>query len=463
MVAQYGLLIRRGTLVTPDGPIHADLAIDAGTIVAIGAELAETTGETIDASRLLIFPGLIDAHVHFNEPGRTVWEGIASGSRALAAGGATLFFDMPLNAHPPTVDAVAFDAKLEAARASAQVDFALWGGLVPGNLDHLEELAARGVIGFKAFMSKSGIDDFQAVDDYSLFEGMRRAARCGRIVAVHAENDAITAGLARQAIAEGRTGAHDYLRSRPVVAELEAIARAILLADEAGCPLHIVHASTGRGVALVAEARARGVDVSCETCPHYLVLTEDDVERLGAVAKCAPPLRPQAEQDALWEHLRAGTLPMVASDHSPAPASMKTGDDFFRIWGGISGCQHTLQLLLTEGHIRRDLPLATIARATSAFIADRFGLAPRKGRIALGADADLALVDLAPTGIIGSSDLLYRHRHSPYVGRAVRGRVVRTLVRGITVYRDGMVTGKPVGRLVAHSSAVVQDPVRADP
>ena len=455
-------LIRNGTLVTLDGPVPADVAVADGRIVALGTALEDAATESIDAAGLHVFPGLIDAHVHFNEPGRAGWEGIASGSRALAAGGVTLFFDMPLNAHPPTVHAEAFDAKLAAARANAHVDFALWGGLVPGNLNDLEELTARGVIGFKAFMSNSGIDDFQSVDDYTLYEGMCRAARLGRIVAVHAESDAITGALAQQAVSAGRTCPRDYLRSRPIVAELEAIARAILLADETGCSLHIVHVSTGRGVALVAEARSRGVDVSCETCPHYLVLAEDDLERLGAVAKCAPPLRPQAEQDALWEHLRNGTLPMVASDHSPSPASMKTGDDYFRIWGGISGCQHTLHLLITEGHIQRDLPLATIARATSAFIADRFGLAPHKGRIALGADADLALVDLAPTSTISPSDLHYRHQHSPYVGRSVRGRVVRMLVRGATVYRDGRIVAGPIGRLVKPSSAAIQDIVRAD-
>jgi allantoinase len=244
-------------------------------------------------------------------------------------------------------------------------------------------------------------------------------------------------------------GVRDYLASRPVVAELEAINRAIILADEAGCPLHIVHVSSGRGVALVAEARARGVDVSCETCPHYLVLTEDDVERLGAVAKCAPPLRPLAEVNALWEHLRSGTLPMVASDHSPAPASMKTGDDFFRVWGGISGCQHLLSLLLAEGHGDRGIDLPTLSRRTAGFVAERFGLAPDRGALAVGADAGLALVDLAAEFSITAQDLRYRHPHSPYVGRKVRGRVARTLVRGITVQRDGVCIDRAVGRLVA--------------
>jgi allantoinase len=444
----YDLIIRNGALVLAGGVELADLAVADGRIAAIGGELAGTSADEIDARGLHVLPGVIDAHVHFNEPGRTDWEGWASGSAALAAGGGTLAFEMPLNAHPPTLDGPSFDAKLAAAQAASLVDFALWGGLTPDSLEHLDELAERGVIGFKAFMSQSGTDDFRAADDLTLLDGMAAAARLGRIVAVHAENDQITGLMARRAIAAGRLSARDYLRSRPVVAELDAIQRAIMLAEETGCALHIVHVSSGRGVRLVAEARARGTDVSCETCPHYLVLTEDDVEALGAVAKCAPPLRPADEQAALWQLLLDGTLPMVTSDHSPAPAGMKTGDDFFKIWGGISGCQSTLELLLSEGHARRRLPLPTIAAATATFVAQRFGLAPQKGRLAVGADADLALADLGQRYVLRADDLHYRHRHSPYVGRALQGRVVRTLLRGQTVFRDGAVVSPPIGRLL---------------
>jgi allantoinase len=201
-------------------------------------------------------------------------------------------------------------------------------------------------------------------------------------------------------------------------------------------------------VTLVAEAQTRGVDVSCETCPHYLVLTEDDVERLGAVAKCAPPLRPAAERDALWEAIAAGTLPMVVSDHSPAPPEMKTSANFFDVWGGISGCQSLLALLLTEGHVARDVPLSTIAALTSAAAARRFRLPPGKGRLEVGADADLALVDLAASATLRAADLFYRHQHSPYIGRTLRGRIVRTLVRGHTVFHDGQIVGETIGQLV---------------
>jgi allantoinase len=220
------------------------------------------------------------------------------------------------------------------------------------------------------------------------------------------------------------------------VAELNAIRRAISMAEQTGCALHIVHVSSGSGVALVAEARARGSDITCETCPHYLVLSEDDVERLGAVAKCSPPLRDQQEQALLWERLLAGDIQFVGSDHSPSPPEMKEAASFFQVWGGISGCQSLLSLLLSEGYAARGLALPLLAQLTSQAVARRFRL-PNKGAIQPGADADLTLVDLQAQGVLSADDLHYRHRQSPYLGRAWRGQIVRTLVRGVTVYERG--------------------------
>jgi allantoinase len=427
----------------------ADVAVVDGAVAAVGPELKLTGRQEIDARGLHVLPGGVDPHVHFDEPGRADWEGFATGSAALAAGGFTTFADMPLNSTPPTVDADAFDRKAAAAHGAAAVDFALWAGLVPGNLRQLDGLVARGALGFKAFMCESGLADFPPVDDVTLWEGMRRCAELDAIVLVHAENDAIVRELTRRAVASGRTGARDFLASRPVAAELEAISRALFFAGETGCAVHIVHVSTPRGVELVERARADGVDASCETCPHYLLLTEADVPRLGAVAKCAPPLRTAEDREGLWDLLRIEAVPFVASDHSPCPPELRRGD-FFQAWGGIAGCQTTLQLLLAEGYARRGVPLPDVVALTATNAARRFRLAG-KGAIEPGADADLVLVDLSAEWELRDDELLYRHRLTPYTGLRVRGRVARTLLRGETVFEAGRVISPPAGRLVRPS------------
>lgn len=439
------LLIREGTVVRAESTEIADLAIDGGRIVDVGPSLSTTAKETIDARSFTIFPGLIDSHVHFNEPGRTEWEGIATGSSALAAGGGTCFFDMPLNSAPPTLNGPAFDLKLAAARQKSVTDFALWGGLTPGNLDRLEELAARGVIGFKAFMSGSGIDDFERADDLTLYRGMQIARQLNLPVAVHAESEEITARLTAEIRKAGRKAVDDYLASRPIIAEVEAISRAITLAEETGCRLHIVHVSSSRGVELVRRAAASGqCDVTCETCPHYLILNHDELRRLGARAKCAPPLRTAAENESLWQDVIGERIAFVASDHSPAPASMKQSDDFFGIWGGIAGVQSTLPILLSR---RPALSPPLIGRLTALNVANRYRL-PGKGQIAPGFDADLCLVDRSASYELTRDMLLDRHKQSPYTGRTFHGRVVRTIVRGKTVLMDGQIVGPPSGQLI---------------
>jgi allantoinase len=426
---------------------QVDIGIAEGRIavVARSGEVTRPCRTYIYANDCHVLPGAIDPHVHFNEPGpRTDWEGWATGSAALAAGGVTTALEMPLNASPPTTTVQAFDDKLAAASASSRVDFGLWGGIVPGNLDQLPELARRGVCGFKAFMSSTGTPDFERSDDLTLYEAMSAVAglQSARLVAVHAESETITSELAARARAAGRVAVRDYLQSRPAVAETEAIATAIELAATTGCPLHIVHVSTGRGVSLVAEARARGVDVSCEVTAHHLLLTEEDAERLGAVAKCAPPLRPAADCAALWTALRDGDVSFVVSDHSPSAPQLGEGDAF-GAWGGIAGCQSTLELLLTEGR----LTLPALAERVAGAVARRFTL-PGKGSLATGNDADLVLVKLGDRRRLDSDELRYRHRVSPYVGRELTARVVRTVVRGQTVYADGELVGDPCGRLV---------------
>jgi allantoinase len=438
------LVIRSALVVGAAGPVPLCIGIRDGSIVALAPEISENAKETIDARGLHAFPGVIDAHVHFNEPGRADWEGIATGSAALAAGGGTCFIDMPLNSSPPTLDAPSFALKLAACRGAARTDFALWGGLTPDNLDQLEALAECGVVGFKAFMSSSGIGDFRSCDDESLYRGMRIAARLGLPVAVHAENEGMTHARAEMARAAGRTSVRDYLDSRPVLAEAEAISRALLFAEETGCALHIVHTSSSRGVELVRQAADTGqCNVTCETCPHYLLLSEEDVERLGAAAKCAPPLRSDDERESLLAEVAAGRVDTIGSDHSPSPPEHGgASPDFFSVWGGISGIQTTLRALLTLG-----LSPSLIARLLSSNVADRFRL-PCKGGIRVGADADLALVDLSPASVLEAGELLDRHHLSPYIGRTLKGAVRRTLVRGRTVALDGSMVGEPLGRFL---------------
>ncbi len=438
------LLITNGQVVTPDGMRGANVAVDNGVIVAIGDE-APAAKETTDATGLHVFPGVIDPHVHFNEPGRADWEGVATGSSALAAGGGTTYFDMPLNSHPPVLDGETFDAKVAASTGKAYADFALWGGLTPTNLDKLEELADRGVIGFKAFMSNSGIEEFGRADDLTLYRAMQIAAARGLIVAVHAESEEITSRLSGEMVAAGKASARDFADSRPIIAEVEAIARAITLAQEAGCRLHIVHVSSSRGVEIVQWAVLRkDADVTCETCAHYLTFTVDDLERIGPRAKCAPPLREAVEVELLWKDLVAGRISFVTSDHSPAPESMKTGP-FWQAWGGISGVQSTLPVLLSNDSPRLALPL--VAKISSTNVAARFGVA-KKGRLAEGFDADVILVAKDESYTLTKEELLDRNKLSPYVGRKFRGRIKRTILRGQTMFADGRIVGEPIGRLL---------------
>ncbi len=363
-----------------------------GKIVQMASEIADSAAQTLEADGAYVFPGILDAHVHFNEPGRADWEGLATGSAALAAGGGTCFLDMPLNSEPPVLNA----ARLREKRAGGGGILA-WilrsgAGLVPGNLDQLAGLRDAGAIGLKAFMCASGIESFPRVDAAYLRAGMQRAAKLGLLVAVHAEDEALAAKLTAAERAAGRTDARAYLDSRPVEVELEAIRVALELAGETRCALHVVHVSSPEGLALIAAAREQGVDVTAETCPHYLLLTERDVVRLGAVAKCAPPLRSEARRVGLWKKLRAGEIATIGSDHSPAPPSMKTSSDFFAIWGGIAGCQHGFELLFSEVSATRDRDLPVLAALFARNVARRFRLAEHKGGLAEGRDADFSLV-----------------------------------------------------------------------
>jgi allantoinase len=434
-------VIAGGRIVTPERVMHGNIGIRAGRVAAISVDPLPGE-ETLDARGRVVLPGAVDLHVHFNEPGRTHWEGWGPGSRAAAAGGVTTVVEMPLNAVPPTTTAAALVTKVQAAQASSVVDFALWGGLITDNLADLPALAQGGVVGFKAFMCPSGTAEFPHVEDGILYEGLCRIAQLDLLLAVHAESHWITRHLTEQLQAQGRRDRQAWTESRPPIAELEAIQRALFLASRAGCRLHIVHLSRPEGAELVQEAKDAGQSVTVETCPHYLTLTDDDLVRLGPVAKCAPPLRDRAAQDRLWQDVLAGRIDCITSDHSPCPTDDKTrgNEDIWQAWGGITGVQTLVSLILTEGVARRGMDLQLCAAVLAGTPAKIAGLWPRKGGIQIGADADLLIVDLAREWTVAPSWLQSQHKHSPFIGRTLKGWIDLVLRRGVTVARAGEVT-----------------------
>jgi allantoinase len=443
----------RGATVISNGAYQRDILIRDGRVVSFAEPGASTAEEEIDARGLYALPGAVDAHVHFNDPGRADWEGWASGSRAAAAGGVTTVIDMPLNSLPPVIDGAAFDGKRAAAERASIVDFALWGGLVDADATKLAELRARGAVGVKGFMCASGVPEFPALTDANLVDCLRAATRAGLLVALHAEDDALVAEAAARVASTGRHDPAAWALSRPPLVEVRAVARACAAAREVGAKLHIVHLSAIEALGAAGAARQMGTDVTVETCPHYLVFDDADVERQGPTLKCAPPIRDAANRDGLWKALSEGKIDLVASDHSPcSPALKERGrTDIFAAWGGVGGVESLLTALFTQARERSagmDLRKIAgfVAWRLAAKPARRFGLWPRKGMIKPGADADIVLFDpdaewrMAGTRSRGTS---------PYVGRAFRGRVVRTLVRGRTVFHDGeIVTDAPIGRFI---------------
>ena len=434
-----------------------DILIRDGRVAALVEPGASGAADEIDARGLIALPGVVDAHVHFNDPGRAEWEGWEHGSRAAAAGGVTTVLDMPLNSLPPTIDGDAFDAKRQAGERGSLVDFGLWGGLVGTDPAPLRELAARGAVGCKAFLCDSGVPEFPSLADDDLVPAMRAATEAGLLVAVHAEDDGIVREATERVRAAGRADPSAWVASRPALAEVRGVARACAAARDAGARVHIVHLSAAEALGAIGLARGTGVDVSVETCPHYLVFDDVDVADAGPLLKCAPPIRDAANRDALWRAVSEGRIDLVASDHSPCPVALKLRgrDDIFAAWGGIAGVQSLLPAFLTEAMRRASGRLDVrriagfVAWRLAAKPAQRFGLWPRKGRIAAGSDADIVLVDPEREWTLDRADVRTRSGATPYAGRRFTGAVVRTIVRGTTVFADGEFPAAPgFGRLV---------------
>ncbi len=450
------LYLKNGLIVTEDTTFQGGVVVGQGKIIQlVSGDAAITAKEVVDLQGKVVLPGLVDDHVHFNEPGREHWEGYHTGSMAAAAGGITTIMEMPLNATPPSIDKAKLLHKREAIQNKPVVDYAHWGGLVDNNLNALDELHAEGVIGYKAFMSASGVD-FERINDDVLYAGLLRARELGNLVAVHAENEYVTALLGQQLRDAGRKDRAAWHESRPPATELEAINRAIYWTKVAQGNLHIVHVTIADGIRAAAQAKQAGLHVTVETCPHYLFFDQDDFIRIGPAAKCAPPIRSRQEVESLWGCVLAGLVDTIASDHSPCPWSDKAPgmEDIWKAWGGVSGVQSMLPAMLTEGVHRRGLPLPLLVRMMAANPARIFGLYPQKGALLPGSDADLVIVDLDKVWTLAVDDLFYKNKHSAYVGYSFKGAVERTIVRGVTVYQDGQITASPgFGQLLRRKQA----------
>lgn len=438
----FDLVIKGGNVILDEREVVTDIAVKDGKVAAIGDGLEGT--ETIDATGLVVSPGMIDSHAHITDPGggvRDGWEGYLTGTAACAKGGITTIVEMPLNQLPATTDGETLRIKEEAGAGKLRVDVASLGGLTPFNLDGgIQELADGGVVGYKAFVATCGDrslgNDFEDVDDYSLYEGMRQIAATGRILDVHCENAKITDKLGKIAKAEGKSKVSDYVATRPVFTELEAVRRVIFFAKITGCRVNICHCSCKEAVDEVVAAHAEGYDITCETCPHYLYFTTDELDAIGNITKCSPPIRDKSQQDALWARIENGAISFVCSDHSPCTPDLKASENAFDAWGGISGIQNCMDIMYDEMVQKRGMSPALFAKVMATNVADRFGI-EGKGRIEVGQDADLCLIEPNSPYVLKSEDLEYKNKISPYVGREIGAQIARTILRGKTTYAKG--------------------------
>ncbi|WP_051703978.1 allantoinase AllB [Glycomyces sp. NRRL B-16210] len=435
----YDLVLRSRRTVLPDGERPAAVAIAGERIAVIGDYDEPVTAQrTEDLGDLALLPGLVDTHVHVNEPGRTEWEGFATATRAAAAGGVTTLVDMPLNSLPPTVDTDALAAKRRAAEGRTWIDVGFWGGAIPGNEADRKGLHDAGVFGFKCFTAPSGVDEFPPLDAAGLHRACEDAAALGAVLIVHAEDPAHLRET------DTAPGFDRFLATRPAAAETSAVRAAVAAARATGARVHFLHLAAAEALGPIAEARREGLPITVETCPHYLAFAAEDVPDGATAFKCCPPIRDGANREALWAALADGRIDFVVSDHSPSPPHLKTGD-FATSWGGIASLQIGLLVLWTEARAR-GLALERLARWTSSGPADFAGL-HRKGRIATGADADLVAFDPERAWTVRGDDLHHRHPLTPYDGRALTGAIAATWLRGERVDTEAA----PRGRLLRRS------------
>ena len=441
----YDLVVRARRVLGPDGFAPCEVGVVDGVVVAVEPLGSDLTGLAVVelADDEVLLPGLVDTHVHVNEPGRTEWEGFASATRAAAAGGVTTIVDMPLNSVPPTTDVGALRVKQAAAQGECSVDVGFWGGAVPGNLSDLQPLHDAGVFGFKCFTVDSGVEEFGHLSPPEVEAAMVELARYDGLLIVHAEDPGAIAS------APPPHGVHysDFLRSRPREAENSAIDQVIASARRTGARTHILHLSSSDALPAVAQARAEGVRLTVETCPHYLALVAEDVPDGATMFKCCPPIREEANRELLWEALLDGTIDIVVSDHSPSSPHLKHLDtgDFGTAWGGVSSLHLGLSVVWTEAR-RRGIPLERVVEWMSSGPAAIAGLR-RKGAIEVGRDADLVVFAPEDPFTVEPGRLHHKHAITPYAGSTLSGVVRRTLLRGADV------TDEPRGALLTRGDA----------
>ncbi|WP_037908454.1 allantoinase AllB [Actinacidiphila yeochonensis] len=444
------LVLRSTRVVTPEGERPAVVVVADGTIAAVLPYGAPPPGARVtDLGTDALLPGLVDTHVHVNDPGRAEWEGFASATAAAVAGGVTTLVDMPLNSLPPTTTAAHLEVKRAAARGRVHTDTGFWGGAVPGNTAELEALYDAGVFGFKCFLLDSGVPEFPPLEHGQLARVMAELARLGGLLIVHAEDPAL---IGAAPVPRGPAYA-DFLASRPPAAEERAVAGLLELAAEFGTRVHVLHLSSASVLPLLADARRAGLPVTAETCPHFLTLAAEQIPDGATEFKCCPPIREAANQDALWQALADGLVDCVVSDHSPATVELKRppGGDFGAAWGGISSLQLGLPAVWTEAR-RRGHGLADVARWMAEGPARLAGM-DGKGAIAPGRDADLAVLDPDADFTVDPARLHHRNPVTAYAGRTLRGVVRATYLRGRLVARDGAPVARapgegPAGRLI---------------
>ncbi|MFI9585346.1 allantoinase AllB [Streptomyces sp. NPDC052236] len=445
--AGVNLVLRSTRVITPEGTRAASVAVADGKIAAVLPYDAEVpNGARLeDAGDDVVLPGLVDTHVHVNDPGRTEWEGFFTATRAAAAGGVTTLLDMPLNSLPPTTTVGNLAVKREVARAKAHVDVGFWGGAVPSNVKDLRPLYDAGVFGFKCFLSPSGVEEFPELGQEQLARSMAEIAGFGGLLIVHAEDPH------RLAAAPQESGPKyaDFLASRPRDAENTAIAGLIAQAKRLNARVHVLHLSSSDALPLIAEAKREGLRISVESCPHFLTLTAEEVPDGATEFKCCPPIREAANQDALWAGLADGTIDCIVSDHSPCTTELKTSD-FASAWGGISSLQLGLPAIWTEAR-KRGRGLEDVVRWMSAAPAELAGLSSRKGAIEAGRDADFAVLAPEETFTVDAAELHHRNRITAYAGRTLYGVVKSTWLRGERIAENGTVA-EPAGRLLERNN-----------